>query len=88
MSKRANITDQQVIAACFQFHQNHSTVSILDMQERKAPWQMLMEQTGCPEKVVYSAMERAESRGLIESGVSLRTAWPTEKGMELIKQKS
>lgn len=33
-----------------------------------------------PEKVVLAALEREDRRGLIECGVSLRTAWLTPAG--------
>lgn len=36
-----------------------------------------------PPKVVERAWERAASRGLIDYGVSLRTAWLTEAGKRL-----
>ena len=40
---------------------------------------------GCPEKVIYAAMERAYDRGLIEYGVSLRSGWLTDEGKEKIR---
>lgn len=40
----------------------------------------LHEKTGCPKIVIYRAMERAESRGLLEYGVSLDAAWFTDAG--------
>ena len=46
--------------------------------------ELLAVRTGQPENVCYKAMERAEERGLIESGVSLRTGWLTEKGEALL----
>lgn len=45
---------------------------------------ILEKQTGAPAKVVYRAIERAESRGLIECGISLRSGWLTDKGKELV----
>jgi len=36
------------------------------------------------EKVCYRAMERAESHGLIDYGVSLRSGWLTNKGILLL----
>lgn len=48
------------------------------------PYEALAAQTGQPEKVCYRAMERAERRGLIEVGTSLRTGWLSEKGKELL----
>jgi len=48
--------------------------------------QLLVKWTGEPIKVCNRAMERAEDHGLIKSGVSLRTAWLTPKGKELLAQ--
>jgi hypothetical protein len=45
---------------------------------------LLMRATGQPEKVVYRAMERADRRGYIDYGVSLRSGWLTDKGRELV----
>lgn len=49
------------------------------------PYEALAASTGQPEKVCYRAMERAERRGLIEYGVSLRTGWLTEAGKALLE---
>lgn len=40
--------------------------------------------TGAPAKVADAAMRRAAARGLVGWGVSLRTAWPTDKGSRLL----
>lgn len=53
-------------------------------KETRWPYVLLMERTGQPMKVCYRAMERADDRGLLEYGVSLRTAWITEKGRALL----
>lgn len=45
---------------------------------------ILLEMTGAPEKVIYRAMERADERGLIDYGVTLRSGWLTDKGRSLI----
>ena len=50
-------------------------------------YDILMKETGECEKVCYRCMERAEDRGLIDYGVSLRTGWITEKGKELLGDK-
>lgn len=47
------------------------------------PYELLAEWTGEPGKVCFRAMERAERRGLVECGVSLRAGWLTEKGKAL-----
>jgi hypothetical protein len=52
----------------------------------KFPYGILMEWTGLSFKECYGAMERAERRGLIDCGVSLRSGWLTDKGKELLKQ--
>jgi hypothetical protein len=77
--KRSDITDVQVVQAALALHAEPS--------HRDAPFidARLMEATGAPIKVVYAAMERAESRGLIECGVSLRTAWVTDEGRALLE---
>lgn len=48
------------------------------------PYELLAQRTGQPEKVCYRAMERADAHGLLEYGVSLRTAWLTDKGRALL----
>lgn len=45
---------------------------------------ILMGMFNCPEKIAYSAMNRALRRDLIDFGVSLRCCWLTKKGEELI----
>lgn len=48
------------------------------------PYEILERVTVQPFKVCYRAMERAEERGLIDCGVSLRTGWLTDKGKSLL----
>lgn len=36
-----------------------------------------------PMRVIWRAMSRAHNRGFIEFGVSLRTGWPTKKGIAM-----
>lgn len=50
----------------------------------KYPYDYLMEISNQPLKVCYRCMERAADRDLIDYGVSLRTGWITDKGMELL----
>lgn len=72
-----DVSDVQVVEACLKFHTNRSGKHSLDL---------LVEATGQPMKVCYRAMERAGRRGLIDYGVSLRTAFATEKGKVLETQ--
>jgi hypothetical protein len=47
----------------------------------RAPFaDQILIRNGVPPKVVLRKMERLADRGLIEYGVSLRTAWLTEAG--------
>lgn len=75
--KRADITDEQVVAAA--------------VESRRSPFDgrftlaCLVESTGAPDKVAYAAMERALHRGYIEFGVSLRTAWAAPQGLALLR---
>jgi hypothetical protein len=75
---RKDVSDAVVVQACKDFHAGPRGVI------RPASAQLVMQRTGQPWKVVLAAMERACNRGLIEYGVSLGTAWPTEKGLELL----
>ena len=49
------------------------------------PYERMAVETGECEKVCYRAMERAENRGLVEYGTSLRSGWLTEKGKALLE---
>ena len=40
------------------------------------------------EKLVYKKMEKLSDEGYLEYGVSLRTAWLTQKALDLIKEPS
>lgn len=73
-----------------------STKDISDLQVLEAcrDWQLagqfadtlLAVRTTQHPKVAHRALERADQRGLIEWGVSLRTAWPTPAGRALLEQ--
>jgi len=73
--KTNDISDIQVIEACKKYHENGQGPFALEI---------LINETEAPEKVALRAMERSNNRGLIDYGVSLRSAWPTEKGIKLI----
>lgn len=76
-----DITDKQV---CKAYAEAERQRGIDWKNDYEYPYLILMRITGQPEKVCYRAMERAEERGYIEYGVSLRTGWLTIKGKELI----
>lgn len=67
--RTSDITDDQVIAACRAWHENPAGNSSIGN---------LMDATGAPRKVALRAMERASNRGLINWGVSINYAWPTD----------
>lgn len=71
-----HITDRQVCLAVQAFRDRGL--------EHPYPYEALALETGECEKVCYRAMERADDRGYLNYGVSLRTAWLTEKGVALI----
>ena len=73
-----HITDAQVCRAVQAFRDR-------DL-ELPWPYEALAAETGQPEKVCFRAMERADRRGLLDYGVSLRTAWLTEAGKALLNQ--
>ncbi len=72
---RKNITDEMVCRA----YEECKRINL-----DRWPYEILQEWTGEPEKVCYRAMERAEERGYIEYGTSIRSGWLTEKGEELL----
>ena len=69
---RKDVTDRMILEA------------IRDRDTPTSTIDLLMRRTGESEKVCYAAMERALARGLIDYGVSLRTAWATEAGKALL----
>jgi hypothetical protein len=74
--KRSDIPTIEVMKA---YHQ-YSTDRFGDF-----PTKILMDKFNAPEKLVYSAIQRDYDNGLIEFGVSLRTGWLTDKGVELLR---
>ena len=71
-----DITDAQVCAA------------VADARLGSIPllpaYELLAARTGQPAKVCWRAPERADRRGLVEYGVSLRYPWLTPAGKALI----
>lgn len=71
-----DVTDRMVCEAVAQWEAERDGVWSYDILEAR---------TGQCFKVCYAALERAAERDLIEYGVSLRTAWLTDKGKALLK---
>lgn len=68
-----HITDLQVLDA----------VDRSKAGDKRWPYEILSAETGECSKVTFKCMERCEDRGLLESGVSTRSGWVTEKGRQL-----
>ena len=69
---RKDISDLQVLQAY---------VDMKAIGRAKFADEILAERTGQCLKVCQRAMERAEARGLLDYGVSLRSGWLTEAGV-------
>lgn len=54
--------------------------------DSKWPDWFLHDWTGQPEKVCIKATEKADRDGYIDYGVSLRSGWLTNKGIDLLVQ--
>ena len=74
-----DISDMQVVEAIYDAKQ--------DGWKSGYAYDLLMVRTGQCFKVCYRAMERAARRGLVDYGVSLRTAWVDDAGIELMKSR-
>lgn len=75
-----DITDRQCVEAAVRYHARLA----LKLRGTYGP-EILAEATGQPYKVCIRAYERAVQRGYLDFGVSLRTAWATPEGKELLK---
>lgn len=73
--KRSDISDLQVVACAVRWRNGRGDKFVTDL---------IVDETGAPYKVAEAAMERAVDRGLLEYGVSLRTAWATDAGLALL----
>ena len=74
-TKRADITDLEVCKAVKQAREDDTTTL-----------EILKASTGAPKKVIIAAVQRTFDAGFLECGVSLRTAWLTQKGKDLVLQ--
>lgn len=69
MPKRADISDEEILEACRLFHAGLAPT----------PDEALADKY--PVKVIMAKMAQLCRKGLIDYGVSLRTAWPVERAM-------
>lgn len=75
-----DITDKMVCEAYAEAEQQRDQGPGMPWRDYEYPYVILQRRTGECFKVCYRAMERAEKRGFVECGVSLRTGWLTDKG--------
>ena len=78
--KRSDIPTIEVLKAYQKYDQNRYSESITEF-----PTEMLMKKYNCSEKLVYSAIQRDYNNGLIEFGISIRTGWLTDKGIDILR---
>ena len=74
--KTSMICDRVVCRAYYTKKQRGDMVFATDILKAQYP--------DCPMKVIESALLRAEKRGLLDYGVTLRSGWLTDKGYALI----
>ena len=90
--KRSDITDLSVVAACCAAHQagEAQAVKMIDPTVgdggRFSVDYLRDLYPEAPDKVLLVAMERAHDRGFIEYGITLRSAWVTEEGLNLLNE--
>lgn len=72
--KRSDISTLTVLSAALNAHRIKGS--------GKMTWEYILEETGAPLKIIYAAMDREDRAGYLEWGVSLRTAWLSEKGKD------
>lgn len=86
---RKDISDAQVVYAS-SIYNARCWGSSIEMQLRGDPRpfvnEILQQLTGEPIKVCDVAMRRAWTRGFIDWGVSMRTAFPTEEGLAMLER--
>lgn len=83
---RKDISDVEVCKAYKEYKRLVDTIPVLSFAVFPPfPYEVLAKKFDCDEKVAYRACERAEDRGLIEYGTSLRSGWLTNKGKDLLK---
>lgn len=74
--KRKDIPTKLVIQSCLESHQQGC---------HKASWEIILEKTKAPIKIIYAAIKRDIEKGYLLYGVSERTAWPSKKGIKFLK---
>jgi hypothetical protein len=83
-----NISDYLVCKAVAQYWQDNEGRTAWIEGSFKFPYDYIHDWTGEPAKVCYRAMERAVKNDLLSYGVSIRTAWLTDKGKAILENES
>jgi hypothetical protein len=77
--KRSDIPNTDILNACMECHQEWHNGNY------GYPSPELLLADKYPPKVSLAKMEQLIGKGYLEYGISIRTSWVTEKGMELLR---
>lgn len=79
--KQSDISDKDVCRAYLCFNTKDKNFNPVFPYPAEILWTWF---SGCPKEIIFAAMERAFSRGLINYGVTLGAGWLTERGKEKV----
>ena len=82
-AKRGDISDLEVCRAVAAYQESMHRHNWRP-HDCPFPYEALAQKFGVPEKLAFSACQRAYDHGLIEYGTSLRTGWLTDEGKALL----
>jgi hypothetical protein len=76
-----NVPVECILICCHKFHNPEEPNVLVSSLER------IITALDIPERLAYKAMYKADQRGFIEYGTSIRGAWVTQKGYEFMTGK-
>lgn len=74
--KRSDISTLTVLSAALTAHSTNQAMT----------WEYILWATDYPLKIIYAAIEREVNAGYLDYGVSMRTAFLTDKGKDKLKK--
>lgn len=74
--KRSDITTGMVLEA--------HLISKTMFFDGRVPFDIIKEFTNYPDKIIWSAISREMDKGYLDCGCSIRGAWLTKKGMDIL----
>ena len=80
-----DIPTKEVLEYQLKWSQNNSMMWSTEHSQMVQNMPFCYEALPYPPKVIYRKMEKLVDEGYLEYGVSLRTAWLTDKGMEYLR---